>query len=65
MVEICGQDSNGVVILRTMDGMIVYVSDEAVVLKNIIGKKRTERKTFEYIDMIAINDALKIVYRKD
>ena len=64
MMNVLGIDNKGTVVLRTSDGMMVFVSDEGVILKNIPSRKKSERKKFEFCDMIAVNDAIKSIYTR-
>jgi len=52
------------VILRLKDGTIVTVTDQALQMKGIPGRRKTERKYMEWGDLVIINDAFKQIYPK-
>lgn len=50
------------VILRLTDGTILTVFDDAVQMKCIPGRRKSERKYMELKDLYIVNDALKEIY---
>lgn len=61
MVKLLHHDEDRIII-RLIDGTIVTVNDAYFMMKAIPGRRRTEKKIFEYGDMLAINDALKKIF---
>ncbi len=55
-------NGNERIILRLADGTILTVHDTHLVMKCIPGRKKSERKTFEFKDMLVVNDALRRIY---
>ncbi len=55
-------DGNGKIVLRNSDGTILILTDGYIRMKQIPGRKRSEKKTMEWNDLLVLNDAIKIIY---